>query len=108
MVRTSAPKAFEIATRSCDKPVGITTSILYPLTAATMDIAFPVLPEEASTIVSPGFKRPSFSALSIMYFAIRALIDPDGFKYSILIQIPSILINGVSPIASRMVFIEPH
>jgi hypothetical protein len=39
-----------------------------------------------------------------MYFAIRALIEPDGFKYSIFTQIPSISIIGVLPIASRMDF----
>ena len=78
-------------------------------------MALPVLPLLASTIVSPGLSNPSASARSIMYLAIRALIEPDGFMYSILTQIPSILINGVLPIASRIVFInitfhivEPH
>ena len=41
-----------------------------------------------------------------MYLAIRALIEPDGFIYSILTQIPSMLIKGVLPMASRIVFID--
>jgi len=41
-----------------------------------------------------------------MYLAMRALIEPDGFMYSILTQMPSILIKGVLPIASRIVFID--
>ena len=50
--------------------------------AATIDIALPVFPVEASTIVSPGCSRPSASAFSVRYFAIRALIDPDGLRNS--------------------------
>src|SRR5215469_3830321 len=65
-----------------------------------MLIAFPVLPLLASPMVSPG---RSSSARSIMYFAMRALIDPDGLRYSSLTQIPSTMISGVSPIASRTV-----
>src|SRR5215471_10101927 len=68
-----------------------------------MLIAFPVLPLLASTMVSPGRSSPSRSARSIMYFAMRALIDPDGLRYSSLTQIPSTMISGVSPIASRTV-----
>src|SRR5215471_1998772 len=71
-----------------------------------MLIAFPVLPLLASTMVSPGRSSPSRSARSIMYFAMRALIDPDGLRYSSLTQIPSTMISGVSPIASRTV--PPH
>src|ERR1019366_5266845 len=69
-----------------------------------MLIAFPVLPLLASTMVSPGRSSPSRSARSIMYLAMRALIDPEGFRYSSLTQIPSTMISGVLPIASR---IEP-
>ena len=54
-------------------------------------------------MVSPGCSRPSASAFSIMYFAIRALIDPDGFRNSSLTQTPSTRISGVSPMLSRMV-----
>src|SRR5499427_3052548 len=68
-----------------------------------MLIAFPVLPLLASTIVSPGRSSPSRSARSIMYLAMRALMDPDGFRCSSLIQIPSTMIRGVLPIASRIV-----
>src|SRR5690348_16804348 len=45
-----------------------------------MLIAFPVLPLLASTMVSPGPSSPSRSARSIMYLAIRALMDPDGSR----------------------------
>src|SRR5262249_52465217 len=68
-----------------------------------MLIAFPVLPLLASTMVSPGRSSPSRSARSIMYFAMRALIDPEGLRYSSLTQIPSTMTSGVSPIASRIV-----
>src|SRR6266487_3508591 len=53
-----------------------------------MLIAFPVLPLLASTMVSPGRSSPSRSARSIMYLAIRALIDPDGLRNSSLTQTP--------------------
>ena len=68
-----------------------------------MLIAFPVLPLLASTMVSPGRSSPSRSARSIMYLAMRALIDPEGLRYSSLTQIPSTMISGVLPIASRIV-----
>src|SRR5208337_2997808 len=68
-----------------------------------MLIAFPVLPLLASTMVSPGGSSPSRSARSIMYLAMRALIDPEGLRYSSLTQIPSTMISGVLPIASRIV-----
>src|SRR5436190_17931657 len=68
-----------------------------------MLIAFPVLPLLASTMVSPGRSSPSRSARSIMYLAMRALIDPDGLRYSSLTHIPSTMTRGVSPIASRIV-----
>src|SRR5512135_905632 len=66
-----------------------------------MLIALPVLPLLASTIVSPGRSRPSASARSTMYRVIRALIDPDGLRYSSLAQTPSTRIRGVPPIPSR-------
>src|SRR5271165_6220522 len=68
-----------------------------------MLIAFPVLPLLASTMVSPGRSSPSRSARSIMYRAMRALMDPDGLRYSSLTHIPSTMISGVLPIASRIV-----
>jgi len=68
-----------------------------------MDIALPVLPLEASTMVSPGRSSPSASAFSIMYFAIRALIDPDGLRNSSFTHIPSTRISGVLPMLSSTV-----
>src|SRR5215831_10329181 len=68
-----------------------------------MLIAFPVLPLLASTMLSPGRSSPSRSARSIMYFAMRALIDPEGLRYSSLTHIPSTVTRGVSPIASKIV-----
>src|SRR6266496_2008721 len=68
-----------------------------------MLIAFPVLPLLASTMVSPGRSSPSRSARSIMYLAIRALMDPEGLRYSSLAHIPSTMTRGVLPIASRIV-----
>src|SRR6266516_677486 len=68
-----------------------------------MLIAFPVLPLLASTMMSPGASSPSRSARSIMYLAIRALIDPDWLRYSSLTHIPSTMTRGVLPIASRIV-----
>src|SRR5699024_9753963 len=65
-------------------------------------MALPVLPLVASTIVSPGLSWPLRSACSIMYFAIRALIEPDGFMNSSLAYTPSTLTSGVSPTASRI------
>ena len=43
----------------------------------------PVLPEEFSTITSPGRSRPSSRAFSTMYRAIRSLTLPIGFMSSI-------------------------
>src|SRR5215468_1158827 len=71
-----------------------------------MLIAFPVLPLLASTMVSPGRSSPSRSARSIMYFAMRALIDPEGLRYSSLTQIPSRIVppaRGTRPAAASRV-----
>src|SRR5262249_16267650 len=68
-----------------------------------MLIAFPVLPLLASTMVSPGRSSPSRSARSIMYFAMRALIDPEGLRYSTFTHIPSTPPRGASPLAPRTV-----
>ncbi len=43
-----------------------------------------VLPEEFSMMRSPGFRRPSRSAASIMYFEMRSLLLPMGFMNSSL------------------------
>jgi len=42
----------------------------------------PVLPLVFSTMVAPGLTRPSRSALSRMYIAIRSLMAPPGFMNS--------------------------
>src|SRR5215468_8207635 len=71
-----------------------------------MLIAFPVLPLLASTMVSPGRSSPSRSARSIMYFAMRALIDPEGLRYSSLTQIASRIVppaRGTRPAAASRV-----
>src|SRR6478672_2309454 len=71
-----------------------------------MLIALPVLPLDASTIVSPGRSRPSRSARSIMYFAMRALTEPDGLRNSSLTHTSSTRTSGVLPIASRIVVLH--
>src|SRR5919109_68029 len=68
--------------------------------------ALPVLPLLASTIVSPEWSRPSRSARSTMYEAIRSLIDPDGLRNSSLTQIPSRFTSGVSPMHSSTLATE--
>ena len=46
----------------------------------------PVLPLVGSTMVSPGFKRPSASAASIMERQMRSLTEPPGLRCSHLPQ----------------------
>src|SRR6266851_6166511 len=41
--------------------------------------AMPVLPDDGSSSVWPGFREPSFSASSIMQRAMRSLTEPKGF-----------------------------
>jgi hypothetical protein len=41
---------------------------------------------DVSVATSPGFKSPYRSARSIIHFAMRALMDPDGFRNSNLTQ----------------------
>jgi len=77
------------------------------LTAATIAKALPVLPLVASTMVSPGSRRPSASARSTMCLAMRALIEPEGLRYSHLANTPSSSSSGVSPMASRMLLETP-
>jgi hypothetical protein len=96
-----------MAARSRLMPLGMTTSIRYPFTAPTMLNALPVLPLLASTMVSPGWSSPSRSARSTIQRAIRALMEPEGFRNSSLVQMPSISMRGVPPIASRIVRADP-
>src|SRR5712672_1873664 len=70
----------------------------------------PVLPLVFSTMVAPGSMRPSRSALSRMYCAIRSLMAPPGFMNSHLAYTaasfgPASLwsrTRGVRPIACKM------
>jgi hypothetical protein len=77
------------------------------LTAATIAKALPVLPLVASTMVSPGLIAPVSSARSMMYLAMRALMEPEGLRNSHLANTPSISSSGVSPMASRMLADRP-
>ena len=71
----------------------------------------PVLPLVGSTIVPPGLSLPSRSAASMMRDAMRSLLDPPGFRYSIFASTvavtPSVtefsLTRGVSPTRSSTV-----
>src|SRR5204862_2318230 len=72
----------------------------------------PVLPDVPSMIVPPGLSRPAFSASSIIFTAIRSLIELPGLNVSILASTvastsPRVIrlmrTIGVSPIASRIV-----
>ena len=65
---------------------GMTSTSLYPFTAATMARPMPVLPLVGSMIVPPGLSAPDFSASSIMARPMRSLIDPPGFARSFFTQ----------------------
>src|SRR5438874_3234025 len=74
----------------------------------------PVLPEVPSMIVPPGRSTPARSASSIIFTAMRSLIELPGLKVSSLMRtvpLTTPLLSrltrtiGVSPIASRIV---PH
>src|SRR5438309_1315110 len=72
----------------------------------------PVLPDVPSTIVPPGRSNPARSASSIIFTAIRSLIELPGLNVSSLastVALTSPLVRalirtiGVPPMASRMV-----
>src|SRR5438045_6655716 len=72
----------------------------------------PVLPDVPSTIVPPGFSRPARSASSIIFTAMRSLIELPGLKVSILAStvasvtpfvIALMRTSGVWPMVSRIV-----
>ena len=73
----------------------------------------PVFPLVPSIIVPPGFKRPSFSASSIILRAIRSLIELPGLVVSTFAKtvhgkslvIELIFTNGVLPIVSRILLL---
>src|SRR5579864_2807960 len=70
----------------------------------------PVFPDDGSSRVSPGERRPSFSASSTIERAIRSFTDPPGFWPSSLIRMRASGLGlseltstrGVSPMRSRM------
>ena len=92
-----------MAVLSTRTPLGIITIIRQPLAAATMLMALPVLPRLASTMVPPGRNSPSCSARSIIYFAVRALIEPEGLRHSSSAHTPSTRTSGVLAMASKTV-----
>ena len=71
-----------------------------------------MLPEEFSTTVAPGLRRPSRSAFSIMYFAVLSLTLPLGFSSSSLAKMSEgsprailfSLSKGVLPVPSMIEF----
>src|SRR5690606_4051332 len=70
----------------------------------------PVLPEVPSMMVPPGFNNPASSASSIIFKAIRSLMELPGLLVSILAKIVPFkfsvilfsLTNGVFPMVSKM------
>src|SRR5678815_2438836 len=89
---------------------GIVRMTRYPLDAATIARPIPVLPLVGSTMVPPGFSRPSCSAFSIMLSPIRSFTLPPGLKDSSLTSVsahPSFGMRfrrtiGVLPISWQM------
>ena len=79
---TSAPYALSSRTFSCDILSGMVKIHLYPLSTAAIASPTPVLPLVPSTIVPPGYSRPSRSARSIIGIPMRSFIDPPGLKNS--------------------------
>src|SRR5687767_4938519 len=73
--------------RSCEAFAGITRIILYPLIAATIANAIPVLPLVASIKVSPGLISPQASALLIMLRSGLSFTEPAGLFPSSLTRI---------------------
>src|SRR5215813_10728490 len=109
---TSAPNAFSASTFSFDCLSVVVKTHRYPLTTAAIARPMPVLPDVPSMIVPPGFSLPARSASSIIFTAMRSLIELPGLKVSILARTvpgttPLVMrlmrTIGVSPIASRIV-----
>ena len=78
----SAPYALMVAIFSSEHLGEVVMTALYPLMAASMATAAPVLPELAATTVPPGLSRPASSALSKMFFTIRSFMEKPGLKNS--------------------------
>ena len=102
---TSAPKARRSFTFSWLILSGRVKMQRYPLMAAAMARARPVLPLVPSTTVPPGFNRPAASAASIMARPMGSFTDPPGFMNSNFpytgVRIPSVTrfrrTRGVQP-----------
>ena len=70
-----------------------------------------MLPDVPSMIVPPGLSSPFFSASSIIFKAIRSLMELPGLKVSTLTSTSAVTslvmrlrrTSGVSPMASRIV-----
>ena len=109
---TSAPNAFNASTFSFDCLSVVVNTHLYPFTTAAIARPMPVFPDVPSMIVPPGFSSPARSASSIIFTAIRSLMEFPGLKVSTFAStVPEMMpfvirlmrTIGVSPIASRMV-----
>ena len=106
----SAPNSRSRPIRSWLALSGITTVSLYPLRAATIASAIPVLPDVGSRIVLSGVRSPDASATSIIFLAIRSLVEPVGLLPSSLAHrrtpglgdMCGMPTSGVFPMASRM------
>mmetsp|Transcript_21180 Transcript_21180/g.73075 ORF Transcript_21180/g.73075 Transcript_21180/m.73075 type:complete len:269 (-) Transcript_21180:2-808(-) len=82
---SSAPNAFSSPRRSIDMDSGMVKIREYPLDAATMASAMPVLPDVGSTkVVTPGVMSPRFSASAIIDRPMRSLTELHGFIISSL------------------------
>src|SRR5438477_7599832 len=87
-VRTpEAPNASMSLALTGPYPSGITTMQPYPLAAASIARATPVLPDVGSTIVPPGRSRPRRSASRIIARAMRSFTLPPGLNHSSLAKI---------------------
>ena len=94
--------------RSTDIESGMTSTSLYPFTAATMARPMPVLPEVGSMMTLSFPSTPRRSASSIMERPIRSLMLPPGLARSSFIQTSRLGKRrlrrtwGVLPMVSRM------
>jgi hypothetical protein len=80
----SAPYSSRIWRRSAEVFSGITTTRLYPRRRAMRASEMPVLPLDGSSRVSPGWRRPVFSASSTIALAMRSFTLPVGLALSSL------------------------
>ena len=83
---TSAPKAFNMSTFSCDCLSLVTKIHLYPLAIAAIANPIPVFPEVPSIIVPPGFRNPFCSACKTIFNPILSFTEFPGLNVSYLAQ----------------------